>query len=517
MRLKKFSIKNFRGYGSETSFDFSNLSAIIGKNDIGKSTVLEAMDIFFNEGKGCVKIDKNDINVFEKERGNTTIVFTATFSDLPSKVIIDSSFETSLQNEYLLNADGDLEIQKEFPNAGKGNVYILAEHPTKKGCADLLTKKNNELKKAAVDNQCELSNKAINSVIRADIWRQSGPDLELKPVKIDASKEDAKKIWEKIICYLPSYSLFQSDRTNNDSDSEIQDPLKTCVERVLRGTEIQNQLNKIAETVLTELDAVATETLSTLERFDPTIASQLKPVLPNTSSLKWKDVFKSVGISGDDEIMINKRGSGVRRLVLLSFFVSQAEKKCEEDNNQGIIYALEEPETSQHREYRRLLAQALLKLSEQSNSQVVITTHSGTIVNELDLENVTIIRRENENSIVAEKPRPSVLAIRSMNEINYLAFGDATTEYHNELYSYIYGNKNLKKEFDDKQKKREYVRIRKNGEKVQEQKSLTEYIRNQIHHPENKENAPFTHEELIASINAMRDFLSNVKDNTEDC
>ena len=39
------------------------MNAIIGKNDIGKSTILEALDIFFNDGQGAVKIDKNDILV----------------------------------------------------------------------------------------------------------------------------------------------------------------------------------------------------------------------------------------------------------------------------------------------------------------------------------------------------------------------------------------------------------------------------------------------------------------------
>ncbi|NMX24573.1 ATP-binding protein [Streptococcus sanguinis] len=48
MRLKQIKIKNFRGYKDETIVDFDNLTAFIGKNDAGKSTILEALEIFFN-------------------------------------------------------------------------------------------------------------------------------------------------------------------------------------------------------------------------------------------------------------------------------------------------------------------------------------------------------------------------------------------------------------------------------------------------------------------------------------
>ncbi|MCW1819140.1 ATP-binding protein [Enterococcus faecium] len=41
-------VKNFRGYSKETKLNVDELTALIGKNDAGKSTLLEAMEIFFN-------------------------------------------------------------------------------------------------------------------------------------------------------------------------------------------------------------------------------------------------------------------------------------------------------------------------------------------------------------------------------------------------------------------------------------------------------------------------------------
>ena len=50
----------------------------------------------------------------------------------------------------------------------------------------------------------------------------------------------------------------------------------------------------------------------------------------------------------DRGIAINKRGSGVRRLVLISFFKAEAERLQKEFPDKVVIYAIEEPETSQH-------------------------------------------------------------------------------------------------------------------------------------------------------------------------
>ncbi|MDQ8458422.1 AAA family ATPase [Enterococcus faecium] len=48
MKLVQLIVKNFRGYSKETKLNVDELTALIGKNDAGKSTLLEAMEIFFN-------------------------------------------------------------------------------------------------------------------------------------------------------------------------------------------------------------------------------------------------------------------------------------------------------------------------------------------------------------------------------------------------------------------------------------------------------------------------------------
>lgn len=94
-----------------------------------------------------------------------------------------------------------------------------------------------------------------------------------------------------------------------------------------------------------------------------------------------------------------------------------------------------------------------------------------------------------------------------MNEVNFLAFGESNEEYHNELYGFIESEGRLN---DCKNGKptMNYRRMR-NGQEIEEQKVLSEFIRHQIHHPENTLNERFTMEQLQESIGMMREFIQN--------
>lgn len=63
MKVKSVILENFRIFKERTIIDFENLTAFIGKNDLGKSSILEALDIFFNENDAHVKIDNEDLSI----------------------------------------------------------------------------------------------------------------------------------------------------------------------------------------------------------------------------------------------------------------------------------------------------------------------------------------------------------------------------------------------------------------------------------------------------------------------
>jgi predicted ATP-dependent endonuclease of OLD family len=504
MQLDQVIIENFRSYKNRITIDINDLTVFVGKNDIGKSTILEALDIFFNEGKGLIKIDKDDVNKQAALEGNTDVIIGAVFSGFSSPLTIDTTNQTTLSAEYLLNKDGKLEIIKKFPNAGKEKVFIKANHPTNPKCSDLLLKKIADLKKLLTD-EISCDDKTRSAIIRRAIWDHYSDNLDLQEIEIELGKLDEKNIWDQLKTYLPLYALFQSDRKNSDGDNEIQDPMKLAVQEILKDQNLSDSLNQVAQKVEEKLKEVAGNTLEKLKEMNPDIANHLTPVIPSPGSLKWADVFKNVSITGDDEIPINKRGSGIKRLILLNFFRAEAERRRNESAaTADMIYAIEEPETSQHPSHQSQLIEAFKTLAQSNNTQIMLTTHSPAIVKLLDFEHLKLIQKNPDKEVVnVEKNN---LPYPSLNEVNFVAFNEVNDEYHNELYGYIESEGRLS-DYKIGKSSISYIKIRQNGTTATEQKILSEYIRHQIHHPENPHNTRFTKVELHQSITEMRQFI----------
>ena len=96
MKIKSVRVNRFRGYDEPVRVEIDDLCVLVGRNDIGKSTLLEALDIFFNEGKGCVKLDKDDINKKCLAAGEDCVEIEVEFTELPKKILIDAANETTL-------------------------------------------------------------------------------------------------------------------------------------------------------------------------------------------------------------------------------------------------------------------------------------------------------------------------------------------------------------------------------------------------------------------------------------
>lgn len=144
MKLKTIYLKNFRCYKDEVCIEFDDLTTFVGKNDIGKSTILEGLEIFFNND--LVKIEPSDANIY----GDKNVVITCDFCNLPSELILDSGEKTNLADEYLTISNDILRIKKVYDcskSKVSSTVYIVAKHPNADEVGNLLSLKEKDLQK----------------------------------------------------------------------------------------------------------------------------------------------------------------------------------------------------------------------------------------------------------------------------------------------------------------------------------------------------------------------------------
>ncbi|PML92991.1 ATP-binding protein [Vibrio breoganii] len=391
MKLVSLTLMNYRGYQGKTTIGISDLTALIGKNDIGKTTVLDALGVFFNH-KLC-KFDVTDKCVYSDEQDD--VLIGCEFNELPAQLILDERANTTLQNEFLLNEKGNLELYRIFKKGkGNGEYASWCVHPSAKDAKGILYKKNDQLKAIAERLTIQVEDQRVNALLRQGIYA-SIDDLKLKSQMVPLKAEDGKSVWERISSYLPHFALFRADRPSTDEEAEVQDPMKAAVSNAL--SELEPELANIKQIVREKTLAVAADTISHLNDIDSQLASELIPEFKVEP--KWDSIFK-LSLIGNDGVHINKRGSGVRRLILISFFKAEVERIKKENNNKGVIYAIEEPETSQHPSYQQMLVDAFKDLAELDDCQVVITTHVPALAEKIDLQSLRHIQRDSNGDLI---------------------------------------------------------------------------------------------------------------------
>ena len=356
---------------------------------------MEALDAFFND-----TISKSDLSA-TAPADDQKVEITCVFSELPESLVLDTSAQCDLDEEGLLNANKELEIKRVWDFSGKSvtKTYFLHCNYYDAPEADgLLSMKKDSLKVFIENNGISLLpggkitiNRDMRQAIRSHYQMTSRSE---KYIKVDgnlSTEDNIKNIWKVISSQLPIYALFKMDRLLSDKDGNVQDPMKLAIEQALKVDEIQQKLRDVEDYVRQHTTQIADATIKKLSNFDSKLAERLKAAF--TKECKWGSVF-DIALLNENNIPLNKRGSGIRRLVLLSFFQAQAEAKKDEKGAPAIIYAIEEPETSQHPEHQIEIIHSLVSLSEQHDTQVIFTTHSSNLVSEIPIETFRYIDNE---------------------------------------------------------------------------------------------------------------------------
>lgn len=438
MILKQLKLKNFRGYTNVViNFD-RDMNVIIGRNDVGKSTILEALEIFFNSEK--IKIDLTDLSVFHSE---PIIEISCCFDVNDGKILVDATNYSTCKEEFLLNDFGMLEIKQVWDcskgklTASSQKIYLVAMYPTIYE-VPLVQEKISVLQKIYDQYKNDPiyipETRTKSAELRKAIYaKEVKESTALELTDIDISKEDGKKIWESISKQLPMYCLFESDRKNTDKDAEIQDPLKAVTKSVIM--DMDKQIRAMQEEVKQKVEEIGKKTIQKLSELDSHIAESIQPKV----TLKPIDSSFSFDLVSDNDIPLNKRGSGVRRLILLSYFRADAEEQLHENINRQIIYAIEEPETSQHPDFQRMILSTLLELSEKDTHQIILTSHTPEIAKMVNLNQLIFIKKDekhipyvendenNKTKGIAEslgilpyaKPK-TVIYVEGTNDVNFL-------------------------------------------------------------------------------------------------
>lgn len=371
MKISKIRIKNYRGIKDSGWIEFDRLNAIVGKNDAGKSSILHAINDFYNESKLA---EGNKYFGAGDEETEIEICFYGEELITVPKVILDEN--------------GYLHIKKTSSNVGESyKTYIIA----------------NDFGKADYKNMFQQTAAKMKTIFKT--FGKEVPDIINKEKMLELCSEiicseesyvieehelKGSMLKEIIKPLYPQFSLFLADTNLDTSTSSFQNQFKKIVTNAIQAhiSEFSNLQNEVQETLIGEINKIG--------NYMETHYSGLTELKPEIS-YDWQKLVNFEVIMKDSqgyEVNLANKGTGIQRLFMVSYFQYLAEQISENENS--YIFVIEEPETFLHPGAQRTLLDSLKRISDIH--QVIITTHSPVFASEIDNKNIIVAKKHNGES-----------------------------------------------------------------------------------------------------------------------
>lgn len=471
MYFKSLTITNFKSFEGEQQITFSKgINYIVGDNNCGKSTIVDALCYL---AKGT-----RDTSALQNKAASEDFSVEAIIagSDLPQ--IVDDKKYSKFKN-YLVTNQGEPYFRlrrspkiEEIEQNGKkvkldGNKVPFwnpetqqFENPT--GIDALF--------KSLVDIVPVLADTTTSEIVDFSSTKTLGKLISV----ISQSFQES-----------PRWKAFQDAHATAFSDGE-------------------ESLSSLTEDVTSQVESLVQAQYGAAKvRFDFNLPDA-------TTFIKGGQLLVT---DGNCETPLCDKGTGMQRAVTLALIQVYSNMQHRTKELAPLTLLLDEPETWLHPRAQIQLGEALAKISE--DEQLFLITHSPYMLRSYRpaQHKLLIFSRENNVPSIRYSDELGLVANQepSLGEITYFAFGIPSPEFHDELWGEIHHlidpateralNNTLHSNHGlDCDKK--WKRDGKNGLKS-EPATLPYYIRNSIHHPENRLNDPYTDDDLAKSTESL--------------
>ncbi|CDI65075.1 Putative uncharacterized protein orf-495 [Lactobacillus helveticus CIRM-BIA 101] len=459
MYIKKMVLHNFKSFSSNNSEDedieipfASGVNYLVGNNNVGKTTILNALDFLTTGGK------KENVITNGHEQENVSVT-----------IVIDNvnPFAGSLKkyNPYINNHQLTLKRSSE-------------ENTVKQGKDGKEKNVKFDIKKVRVFNYQK--NQFENPTgIGSTITDLIDPQI----VYADMHNED----YQDFGTTKTTGKLIQIITKEFQTGPEFA-ALKEAHKKAFGDNGIQKYLNDTERNI----DEILSDQFGDSKM-------EFKFDFPNVNDLIKKGNILSTenGIETD----ISEKGNGLQRALALAIIQVYSKVSTKDENTQFLI---DEPEIYLHPKAQDKLIDSLVNLSKNGD-QVFITTHSPYILRHYHEDNDSIIvlsLKKEGNQKEIDFVDSLLFSPTSIGEVTYKAFGVPNVDLHQLLFTkiYIYWIRNKKTKdsslsaFDDDFLQPEcnkqslppqsyFPRVRGKW-KAEQQRTIPYIVRNEIDHPE---------------------------------
>ena len=484
MKIKEVHIKNFRSISNDVKpIDLNQLAILIGDNGTAKTAIIEAINYCLSPHFLSSRVKHNDF-------------YNGTDEDIEIKIVFDVDFKASLPDGF-------------HKRAVDCNGVLLQIHKREKGAP------RKAFSDGVVVKHYVLPNRPKDTSDGWVIKRMNGTDFEFdeRLLSFPVNTEELPKSF-----YFGKNREKQLKKDFNSSISSVFDDLNWRFAKNIRAnTKDPSQSFASKKSDIEKYIIDHTDKTSIKKTFD-SLNNRLVSFGIDGVKLSFLDghaPYESAFISGKLDALdlpVSNLGSGIEMIISLLFLETLAALSKEK-----ILILIDEPELHLHPNLQQKFVQYLVELS--ADNQIILTTHSPYFFkNCLPNKDMSLLvtKKVADNKIIIEstpgKPNFGLFPWSpSWGEINHKAYQLYTIEFHNELYGYLqekeqkFIERDIELFFEAKghQRYKQWIRLKNGTAEPARKVTLMTFIRNTIHHPENRQNADFTEQELKNSIKTM--------------
>jgi predicted ATP-dependent endonuclease of OLD family len=339
MKIKTVKIHNFRSI-KEESFDLDAFSLLVGENNAGKTNVISALRVFYEEG-GTKYNDKKDFPKFDTDDKESWIELTFILSDEENELI---------KEEYK-TAEKVLKVRRYFKSDDK-------ERFDSKN-SNIFAYENGELSKNQFYGAKNISSAKLGSAIYIPEMSKTSDTLKLSgPSPL---RDITNFVFKKIVSNSPSYSQ-----------------LNTALEDFNKEFRVESEGDEFS------LNSLVQDINEQISHWEIDFGFKISAIKPEDIVKNLLNHYVTDRNLKDSEVDIDNLGQGLQRHIiytlirLSSKYVDKKTPKKKDFNPEFTLLLFEEPEAFLHPSQQEYLNLSLKRLSKEN--QILITTHSTTFV-----------------------------------------------------------------------------------------------------------------------------------------
>jgi recombinational DNA repair ATPase RecF len=339
MKISRIKIENFRSI-QFTEFNTTDFNIFVGQNNCGKTNFFEAIEFFYNGGKGY---NINDLKF--KRNPNTEILVEIEFSDAQDGVSNMQNQTNKTKIENALDGSDTVVFQRFSSNPTKRKMFVNG----------------------------------------TEVQPGTGFDAALNDFLPKFEYINTKQYYESVAKYGKTTPI----------GIMLSGVLSTILQANDQYREFQEKFAELFEHEDSEIKAE-------FEAIGKKVKIHLEKQFPDTTKVKFEvsapifeDLLKSFSTSIDDgvETSAEEKGDGMQRALMLAIIQAYAEfRKANEDIGKSFLFFIDEAELHLHPTAQRNLKNVLHILSLDTD-QVFINTHSSVFVAD-NYDNQSILKVE---------------------------------------------------------------------------------------------------------------------------